>query len=398
MKRVAFIINSLQGGGAERALSRLTMALPEDWEIDIILSDVSNIAYEYRGNIIDLGITKRMTCSYFVKSFLKRLSVLKRLKRSRQYDACIGFIDSASVANILTGNRYCKVVTTVRTTLSERNGNKGYKYIVSPLVRLLYNKSDVIVAVSEGVKTDLIKNYGINARKVQTIYNGFDFKKIDMEICSPLNRDEQELVKGKYTIVTMGRLNAAKAQWNLIRAFSSVIKEIPDVTLLILGEGGLEQYLRELAKELNIGEKVIFGGLLKNPFHVLVQCDIFVFPSLYEGFPNAMIEAMYCGLPVIATDFQTGAREILAPGTSLMNKAVRDVEYAEYGILTPVCSGLQYKADAVLSKEEILLSEAMKELLKSEELRKNYAEKARERSKVYDIGTFSSEWMRVIEK
>ena len=64
MKKVAFIINSLQGGGAERTLSRLTMALPRDWEIDIILSDISNISYEYRGNIIDLGIPKRMTCTY----------------------------------------------------------------------------------------------------------------------------------------------------------------------------------------------------------------------------------------------------------------------------------------------------------------------------------------------
>ncbi len=398
MKKVAFIINSLQGGGAERTLSRLTMALPRDWEIDIILSDISNISYEYRGNIIDLGIPKRMTCTYFVESFIKRLFVLSRLKRNGRYDACIGFIDSASIANILTGNKYCKVVTTVRTTLSERNRNKGYKYIVSPLVKLLYNKSDVIVAVSEGVKFDLIKNYGIHAAKVRTIYNGYDFRKIDMEICQPLNYEEQKLLKGKYVIATMGRLDVAKAQWNLIRAFSNVVKEIPDVTLLILGEGKLEQYLRELAQELNLGEKVIFGGLLKNPFHILSQCDIFVFPSLYEGFPNAMIEAMYCGLPVIATDFKTGAREILAPDISLSGKLENEVEYATYGILTPVCDSSQYKAAVELQKEEILLSEAMKKLLRSEELRKSYAMKAKERSKIYNIDTFCGKWMEVMER
>lgn len=398
MKKVAFIINSLQGGGAERTLSRLTMALPKDWEIDIILSDISNISYEYRGNIIDLGIPKRMTFTYFVKSFLKRLYVLSRLKRSGRYDACVGFIDSASIANILTGNKYCKVVTTVRTTLSERNRNKGYRYIVSPLVKLLYNKSDVIVAVSEGVKSDLINNYGIHAAKVRTIYNGYDFRKIDMEICNSLNYNEQRLIRGKYTIVTMGRLDAAKGQWNLIRAFSNVVKEIPDITLLILGEGKLEQYLRELTAELDLEDKVVFGGLLKNPFHILAKCDIFVFPSLYEGFPNAMIEAMYCGLPVIATDFKTGAREILAPETSLISKVESEVEYAAYGILTPVCDGLQYRATVELSKGEILLAEAMKELLRSEELREKYAMKAKERSKIYDIDTFCRKWMSVIER
>ena len=398
MKKVAFIINSLQGGGAERALSRLSMALPEDWEIDIILSDVSNIVYEYRGNIISLGITKRMTVAYFVKSFIKRFYVLSKLKKNKKYDACVGFIDSASVVNILTGNKHCKVITTVRTTLSERCRSREYKYIVSPLAKLLYNRSDAIVAVSDGVKSDLVKNYGIDEAKIRTIYNGYDFRKIDIEINSPLNSEELTFLQGKYIIVTMGRLNMAKAQWHLIRAFSHVIREIPEAQLLILGDGELAQYLRELTKELNLDGKVIFGGLSKNPFHILAQCHIFVFPSLYEGFPNALIEAMYCGLPVIATDFWTGAREILAPNTDLSKRVKNEIEYAAHGILTPVCDGIQYKASDRLSEEEILLSRAMKELLLSEELRKDYAKKAKERSKIYDIGLFCRQWMEVLEK
>lgn len=398
VKKVAFIINSLQGGGAERALSRLSMVLPEEWEIDIILSDVNDIAYEYKGNIINLGIPKRMTAVYFVRSFIKRFYVLSKLKKNKKYDACVGFIDSASVVNILTGNRYCKVITTVRTTLSERCRNKEYKYIVSPLAKLLYNRSDAIVAVSDGVKEDLIKNYGIDEAKIQTIYNGYDFRKIDIEINSLLNNEELLLFKEKYIIVTMGRLNMAKAQWHLIRAFSNIVREIPEVQLLILGNGELEQYLKKLTKELNLDRKVIFGGLLKNPFHVLAKCHIFVFPSLYEGFPNAMIEAMYCGLPVIASDFQTSAREILAPDTDFNKKLEHEIEYAAYGILTPLCDGTQYKASDRLSEEEILLSKAIKELLKSEELRREYANRARTRSKIYDIELFCRQWIEVLER
>lgn len=358
----------------------------------------NDIAYEYKGNIINLGIPKRMKAVYFVRSFIKRFYVLSKLKKSKKYDACVGFIDSASVVNILTGNRYCKVITTVRTTLSERCRNKEYKYIVSPLAKLLYNRSDAIVAVSDGVKEDLVKNYGIDEAKIQTIYNGYDFRKIDIEINSLLNNEELVLFKEKYIIVTMGRLNMAKAQWHLIRAFSNIVREIPEVQLLILGNGELEQYLKKLTKELNLDRKVIFGGLLKNPFHVLAKCHIFVFPSLYEGFPNAMIEAMYCGLPVIASDFQTSAREILAPDTDFNKKLEHEIEYAAYGILTPLCDGTQYKASDRLSEEEILLSKAIKELLKSEELRREYANRARARSKIYDIELFCRRWIEVLER
>ena len=129
--------------------------------------------------------------------------------------------------------------------------------------------------------------------------------------------------------------------------------------MLILGEGELEQFLREQAVEEGIQDAVIFGGFVKNPYHILSKCDLFVLPSLYEGFPNALVEAMCCGLPVISADFDSGAREILAPGTDISKKLMHDFERAEYGILCPVfatasgaakedCMEEKTMADAVL--------------------------------------------------
>ena len=105
--RIAFIINDMRIGGAERVLSNLTTNLPVTWDIDIILSDASEIEYPYRGNIIDLGIKREKLpfALYYLLVLCKRIALLRKLKRTRKYKACIGFADSANIANILSGNK-----------------------------------------------------------------------------------------------------------------------------------------------------------------------------------------------------------------------------------------------------------------------------------------------------
>lgn len=400
MKKIAFIINDLRVGGAERALTNLTMGLPKDWEIDIILSDAREIAYSYRGNIIELGIYReryRSSTHYFAKVLWKRCRVLRKLKKQRRYDACIGFADSASMANILSGKRYCPVITAVRSTLSEANRLKEYKYIVSPLVKLLYNRSDRIVAVSEGVANDLIEHYGIHSDKIMTIYNGTDLAQIDGKSKEALEDEEEKMISGSFCMVNMGRLDIPKAQWHLIRAFGEAVKEVPDAKLLIIGEGGQRQYLETLIDDMELVGKVFLTGSKSNPFRILSRCDLFVFPSLYEGFPNAMVEAMYCGLPVIATDFRTGARELLALKDSGQSAMCGEMELKEYGVLLPVCDGVQYQAKDELTEEEKLLAKAMIMLAKDHELRGEYAKKAKERGAEFGLDHMCGNWRKFIE-
>lgn len=328
---------------------------------------------------------------------MKRLIVLRKLKKTKRYDVCVGFSDSACIANILSGKKHCRIVNAVHNTLSEKERRKEYKYIISPLVKYLYNKSDLIIAVSEGVKNDLLRNYGIDQARIKVIYNGCDFCKIDAEKDCPLTPYEKKIIENRFLFVTMGRLDLAKAQWHLIRAFSRIAGQMPDARLLILGEGDFKAYLETMVKDLHLTEQVIFGGFQSNPFHILSKCRVFVFPSLYEGFPNAMIEAMYSGLPIIAADFHAGAREALAPDSDLNKNLKNEIEYASYGILTPVCDGIRYKANDMLTKEEVLLSEAMLTLFQSKEMREHYARKARERSFVYNMELFGAQWKEALD-
>lgn len=399
MKKIAFIINDMRIGGAERVLANLTMGFPKDWEIDIILSDARNIDYEYRGNVIDLGIYRDKIAHsffYFLWVLWKRCRMLRILKKEKKYDVCIGFADSASVANILSGKKYCKIVSTVHLALTEAKSLPEYKYIVCPLVKLLYNQSDKVITVSKGIELDLLRNYGIKAHKLRTIYNGCDLETIKQKINKPLNEKENKWVEGDFVIATMGRLDMQKAQWHLIRAFAKVLARIPNAKLLILGIGQQEVYLRKLVSELSLEEQVVFCGFQSNPFKILAQSNLFVFPSLFEGFSNAIIEAMYCGLPAIATDFNTGARELLAPKTSIDNKVIDTIEFAEYGILSPVCDGKQYTSVEKLTEQENLLARAIIDLWNDKDKYNKYRNIAKKRAEEFSLEKMVQEWQDFI--
>lgn len=168
------------------------------------------------------------------------------------------------------------------------------------------------------------------------------------------------LLTGKKIVMTAGRLAEPKGQWHLIRAFTVVAKRVPEAVLVILGTGELKKYLEELVKRCNLEGRVIFAGYVSKPYQYEKYADVFVLSSLYEDFPNALAEVVCLGLPCIATDFSAGAREILAPEMKTEIKEIESIVEAEYGILTPICSGIQY-ADAKepLEEPECFLTDAI---------------------------------------
>ena len=118
--------------------------------------------------------------------------------------------------------------------------------------------------------------------------------------------------------------------------------------------------------------------------------------SFNEGFPNALIEAMALGLPVISTDCRSGPREILAPDT-VCTKKTEITEYAEYGILVPECSG-ETEPVRELEENEIRLADAMIELIENAELRQHYAGKSKERAEQFRPEDIAEQWERLIEE
>lgn len=396
MKKLLMVSSSLDTGGAQKMISNITTTLPKDWKIDILLNSDSNIKFPYCGRIISLGIPEpksRMSIVYQGKVLFKRLIMMRQLKKKNNYCACISLLDSANVANIITNNKQCKTVITAILNLSESKHIKIYKYIIFPLARLLYNRADCIIAQNSAIKDDMIHNFKIKKDLFTIIYNGIDSEAIE-EICRKTIPEEEKIWFSKVkTIITAGRLTYAKGQWHLIRAFSHVLKEVPDAKLVIFGTGELETYLKRLVREYGIEDSVYIKGFDTELDKYIARSAVFAFPSMLEGMPTALLEAMACKTAVVITDFKSGAREILDYPP---DKQIDGIIETKYGLITPVCSGTYHEATESLEKNEILLSEAMLKMLKDASYREGYAERGKRRSQEFDMKELIQLWTEAI--
>jgi glycosyltransferase involved in cell wall biosynthesis len=130
---------------------------------------------------------------------------------------------------------------------------------------------------------------------------------------------------GRKLLVAMGRLTHVKGFDLLLAAFAGVAEKHQDWDLVIIGEGELRSKLEAQREQLGLSQRVLLPGQLTNPFPLLRRAQLFVLPSRSEGFPNVLIEAMACGVPVIATDCQSGPREIVRDGENGVLVAAEDV-------------------------------------------------------------------------
>ena len=244
MKKVLFSIASLYDGGAERVLSNIVTHFPDDWEIDILLNNERLIEYPYKGNILSLSLPdfrNRKTPIYFCRELMKRTCVLRKLKKNNHYNACISFLDSSNIANVLSGNKYCKTIISMRLNMTSKKSGLLYRISAFPLINFVYRHADKIVTVSREIEQDMRARYHIPAKRITTIVNGYDVAEIQN---NAQNRPEgAKLPKGKKWVVTVGRLDSQKGQWHLIRAFTKVVEQEPEAVLLIIGTGECWQLL-----------------------------------------------------------------------------------------------------------------------------------------------------------
>ena len=272
-----------------------------------------------------------------------------------------------------------------RTIISVRNTqSKLKKNIFRNLVnQISFNKADKIVTVCDYVKEDILNTYTIKKDKIVTIYNTYNEEEIEKKKAEKIDKTEQQYFSKNKTVITVGRLIKQKGQWHLIRAFKEVVKELPDAKLIILGRGELQEYLKNVIKINQLDKNVYLCGFKENPYKYMQYSDIFVLPSLYEGMPNVILEAMACNLPIIATNCEGGNKEILGEN--------------QYGILINKLDGKFY-LDEPLTNAEEELKNAIINILAQKKQREKYIEKSKERIEDFKKENNIRKWIDILEK
>lgn len=381
--KLSILIYSLAGGGAERVVSILLQELREGYDISLVLMRDKidyNIPPDIQIHLLENskpdehGIMKLLKLPYLGWKY-------KTFCQKNGTDLSLVFMNRPSYVAIfskLFGNKIPTIISERTTPSRMYSADTVLAKVSRWLIRNLYPQSDCIISNSEGNRVDLIENFSIESQKIKTIYNPFDLEKIEQ-----LSIQEVEKIDfTKFTFISVGRLDSGKNHQLMINAFAKLKDE--NIQLIILGEGGLEEKLREQIRVLGLEYNVFLLGFDSNPYKYFSKSDVFVFTSNYEGFPNVLVEALACGVPVISTDCMSGPREILAPSSDVHTQIKKGLECAAYGLLVPI-------------NREDELKGAMELLMNDKNLLETYRKKAKNRAKSFNKSTIVNEFIQTVE-
>ncbi len=308
-KKVLFVLTCLGGGGAQRVVIRLLRRLDRrKYAPHLVLLERKGVFLADIPPDVPVFDLDR----YGAGGRFRWIVDFARLVRREKPDAVVSFLWFANAASVLA-----RFMARSRSALvlSERISVEGASEgVVDDLLRrlclgFLYRSADRIVPNTEAMRRQMLDRYAFDGDKVVAIPNPVDIDEIVAKAEAGGNSgsggDPMPLVVG------MGRLVAQKGFDILIRA-TALSRNRFRVDLL--GEGGDERLLRALALELGVSGRVAFSGFQPDPYSRLREAAVFALPSRFEGFPNALVEAMALGVPCVATRCPTGPEEIITDG------------------------------------------------------------------------------------
>jgi glycosyltransferase involved in cell wall biosynthesis len=300
-RRLTLVIHSLNGGGAERTLA----ALANHWELAgdevtlVTLASPERDVYELSASVrrVSLdGMQESANMLQAVVNNFKRLVRLRRAIREAHGDAVISFTDKMNVLTLLAcwGLRR-------RVVICERVDPRRHPIgrIWARLRRRTYSWCDTLVIQTESVR-EFFRPFVPDA-KIQVIANA---------VPTGANTSTERLPPEPW-VVASGRLEKQKGFDLLIEAFASIAGKHPDWRLKILGDGSQRKSLADQIHALGLEQAVELCGWIDAPDTWIRKAELFVLSSRYEGFPNALLEAMAAGVPAISFACDSGPAEII---------------------------------------------------------------------------------------
>ncbi len=361
--RCTLIIHTLSSGGAERVISRMANYWAEKgWEVTLLIFTDGkeppfyqlNPLIDYRP--LDIGVVSTNPVAGIWNNLTSGRALRTAIVQSKP-DVVISFLERTNVVTILaTRSLNIPVLVSVRNDPGMLSPGKMWEV----LRRWTYPFADRVV-----VQTERAGNYFPAKLQDRIVVMP------NPVILPPTEPSEQiAILPGDRSLIAIGRLTYQKGFDLLLEALAQLKDSYPEWTLTILGEGELRPQLESLCDRLGLKDRVYLPGRLPNPHEFLCQADIFIMSSRFEGFPNALCEAMVCGLPVISTDCPNGPREIIREGVD--------------GILVP-------------TEDVSALAAAMERLMSDPETRKSLATAAPEIADRFSLEKVMLMWESLVK-
>lgn len=308
----------------------------------------------------------------------RHLYNMKRIAQSEKPDIIMGFGSTINwqlvLAFLLPAKKKYKVVLCEyseqffikQALIMARFRDRILRHMYKMIMFLFYHKADAVICVSNSLAGHIGKFFLMDRKKIKVIYVPVNISQI-RTLCEEKSEITDSSVKLP-CIGTVSRLSKEKGINYIIEAFYGLLKKM-DARLAIAGDGEERKNLETMVKGLGIEDKVSFLGWMKNPYSCLKGMDVFILASLWEGFPNVIIESMICGVPVVAARSVGGIEEAVQDGVD--------------GLLVPV-------------KDSKALSSAIYRILQDTELKKSLTEKAGSKIRQFDAGKITREYEAVI--
>lgn len=308
---LAIFLPALHGGGAERTMVNLANEIAtRGRSVDLVVSQLvgpmqKEIAPQVR--TIDLG----------AKSTLGSTRALIRYFNQVRPEAVLSALSRANLTAILARNFskaprrlfVCEQNTVSSWTQKSRNWRFRW---VPAMAAILYRQSDGVIAVSQGVAEDLIQKCKVPSKKVIVIHNPVISPSMQQKAEEPLSHAWLSN-NSDPVILSVGSLTLQKDYSTLIDAFAQ-LRRRRICKLLVLGEGSQREAIEKAILRHGLERDVSLPGFVSNPYPYMRRASVFALTSKWEGLPTVLIEALYCGLPVVSTDCPSGPREILQAG------------------------------------------------------------------------------------
>ena len=369
-QKIMLIVPNLCQGGFQRVCINTARLLAPFFAVVIVIFDAANMGFDVEGlKIIDIRQGVKSGKIAKLMNIAIRAFKVKKLKRFHKVHVAYSFGATANIVNALSKTPETKGWLSLHSYM-----DVGEKF----KIRLFLRKADRLLCCSKGIAEEIRERYHYD--RAVTLYNPHDI--VAMRQLADLGGASWPWVddgdrSGQFIhLISMGREDDVKGFWHTIKVFYLVQKKFPQARLTILGEGKFGEY-KKLAADLGIIEKVYFAGMQKNPYPYLKEGQIYLLNSFFEGFPNALIEAMVLGMVAVACDCRTGPAEILLEDTGHEEERKKIYQekgalWGEYGVLVPVMDEIR-RFDAIyFTAEEKKMAAVVERLLSDDELYKKY--------------------------